>query len=180
MNEKQKINEPENYGNFPVENAVSNLKFLMENENVQAAIETASVIADLGSGAGGSTQALSNLCPNAQEIHSVDVSLNSLWWEIEKELGEKGVHHQEFFHDFLEKAIESGKSFDLILIKSAPDHQLHKNKGYRLLADAMSPNSIVLEIGDTDLDTQGMLEHFELEADFGTHDIFKLRAWIKK
>jgi trans-aconitate methyltransferase len=176
----QEIREPENWGNFAVEKTTSGLTDLMENKKVKSALARATIVADLGSGIGTSTQGLSRLCPNAIEVHSVDFSFNELNLEIQKELKGKSIHHQQFFHDFLREAIASRKKIDLILIKSAPDHQLNKQNGYKLLANAITSGGMVIEIADTYLDDKEMEQYFYLEEEVGDPDYYRIRAWIKK
>jgi hypothetical protein len=129
MTEKPKpdqIKEPRLWGNFSTENATSSLRHLMDNESIKAAIESAGLVADLGSGIGTSTLGLSLVCQNAKEIHSVDASFSNLNEDIKDKIEAKSIHHRTNFHEFLETSIRDGKKFEVILIKSAPEHQLQK------------------------------------------------------
>jgi len=148
--------------------------------NLEKLAREAHLIADLGCGNGRSTAGLRKHFPNAT-IHSVDSE-----YEISDifpaELAVIGTNHEHYaisMHQYLQRLITTGNKLDAVLIKSAPDHQLEKQRGYQLLAEAVREGGIVIEIADTMLNEDYMLQFFDLQ-NYGDDDLFVMKLWVKK
>lgn len=172
------IESPTLFGNFGERMAFKGISRLVEKSDIGSLLSGAGLVADLGSGTGGSTAALRSYC-NGAEIHSVDVAYSRLNEDYSSKLGANHHHFGMNFHDYFRYLINNGRKLDVALFKSVPEHQLEKQHGYQLLATALVKGGIVIEIGGTKLADEAMQEHFDaLYA--GDDPYYRRYIWQKR